>query len=44
MTVEKMRYYYQKGLWSLERVDKLLAAGKITQEEYNYIIAPENEK
>lgn len=38
MTVEKMKFYYDNGLWSLERVDKLLAADKITQEEYDYII------
>ena len=37
MSKEKMKYYYDNGLWSIERVDKLLAAGRITQEDYNYI-------
>ena len=38
MSKEKMKYYYDNGLWSIERVDKLLAAGRITQEDYDYII------
>lgn len=38
MTVEKMRYYYQNNLWDINMVDKLLKIGKITEEEYNYII------
>lgn len=38
MTIEKMRYYYQNNLWDINMVDKLLKIGKITEEEYNYII------
>ena len=34
MDIETMRYYYRRGLWPLERLDKLLAAGRITQEQY----------
>ena len=37
MSKEKMKYYYDNGLWSIERVDKLLAAGRITKEDYDYI-------
>ena len=32
-----MRYYYTSGLWPLERRDKLLQAGRITQEQYDEI-------
>lgn len=32
-----MRYYYTSGLWPIERLDKLLGAGKITQEQYDEI-------
>lgn len=38
MSVEKMKYYYQTGLWNINMIDKLLKLGKITEEEYNYII------
>lgn len=38
MDKEKMRYYYQSRLWSKSMVDKLLKLGKITEDEYNYII------
>lgn len=38
MDTERMKYYYQTGLWSKERLDKLLAAGKITEEQYQEII------
>ena len=43
MSKEKMKYYYDNGLWSIERVDKLLAAGRITQEDYDYIIGKTEE-
>ena len=43
MSKEKMKYYYDNGLWSIERVDKLLAAGRITQEDYDYIICKTEE-
>lgn len=38
MNVDKMKYYYQMGLWNINMIDKLLKLGKITEEEYNYII------
>lgn len=38
MTKEKMRNYYQNGLWNINMIDKLLKLGKITEDEYNYII------
>lgn len=37
MTREKMKFYYDNGLWTIDRLDKLLAAGKITQEDHDYI-------
>lgn len=36
--IEKYKKYYEEGAWSKERLDNLLAKGKITQEEYDYII------
>lgn len=36
--IEKYRKYYLDGAWSKERVDNLLAKGKITQDEYDYIL------
>ena len=33
-----MKYYYKNGLWTKERLDRLLQSGKITQEDYEYII------
>lgn len=38
MNVEKMKYYYQTGLWNINMINKLLKLGKITEEEYNYIM------
>lgn len=37
-TIEKYRKYYLDGAWSKERVDNLLAKGKITQDEHDYIL------
>lgn len=37
MDTETMRYYYINGLWSIERLDKLLQAERITQEQYDAI-------
>ena len=37
MDINTMRYYYTSGLWPLERLDKLLQAGRITQEQYDEI-------
>lgn len=39
MDVATMKYYYTTGLWTLDRLDKLLAAKKITQEQYAEITA-----
>lgn len=36
-----MKYYYQHGLWPIERLDKLLEAGRITQEQYDRITKEE---
>lgn len=37
MDTDTMRYYYANGLWNLDRLDKLLAAGRITQTQYEEI-------
>ncbi len=42
MTTEKMKYYYQNGLWSRQRLEMLLNAGKITQEQFDEITADDN--
>ena len=34
MDIAKMKKYYQRGLWKKAMVDKLLAVGKITEDEY----------
>ena len=39
--LKKYRKYVQDGAWTVDRVDKLLEAGKITQEEYEYILGGE---
>jgi len=39
MDTNTMRYYYVNGLWTRDRLDKLLAAGKITQGQYDEITA-----
>ena len=36
MNLDKMKRYYEEGFWSINRLKTLLAAGKITQEDYNY--------
>lgn len=41
MDKEKMRYYYQTGLWKKAMVDKLHALGKISDEDYGYILKEE---
>lgn len=42
MDTETMRYYYHTGLWTLEQLDNLLKAGKITKEQYKEITMEEN--
>lgn len=34
----KVKEYYDKGLWSAERVDKALELKRITKSEYNEIL------
>lgn len=36
--VEKLKDFYKKGLYTIAQTQKLLTNGKITQEEYEYII------
>jgi len=38
---EKIRRYYEEGLWSAKRVYDAYVKGKITLEEYNLILNPE---
>lgn len=37
-TVAEMAADYYPKLWPIERLDALLAAGKLTQEEYDAIV------
>jgi len=37
--VESLKRLYNKGLVSVGKLDELLAKSKISQEEYNYIVA-----
>lgn len=40
MTVFEMaKNYYERGLWSRERLDKLAEAGKLTEEERDRIVS-----
>jgi len=36
--VVKVKEFYDKGLYTLAQIDNMLVKGKITQDEYNYII------
>ena len=40
MTVYEMAQKYYPRLWDRERLEALLAAGKLTQEEYDSLVAP----
>lgn len=40
---EKIKNYYQLGLWSKERVRNMVEKGVISEEEYNTIVAEEYE-
>lgn len=40
---KKAKEYYP-GLWPLDRMNDLLKAGKLTQEEYDEIIAEDSDK
>lgn len=43
LTNDQMKNYYEKGLWGINRLDALLTAGRITQDDYNYIVGTTNE-
>ena len=38
MTVDEMAQTYYPRLWDKSRLDALLAAGKLTQEEYDSLV------
>lgn len=40
MTVYEMARKYYPRLWNKSRLDALLAAGKLTQEEYDSLVSP----
>ena len=40
MSVYEMARKYYPRLWSKSRLDALLAAGKLTQEEYDSLVSP----
>lgn len=42
MTVKEMALKYYPVLWNKDRIDALLVASKITQEEYNEIVNSTN--
>ena len=39
---EKIKYYYDIGLYKQQHLNKLLSAGAISQAEYNKIIGDES--
>lgn len=39
---EKIKYYYDIGLYKPAHIEKLLSVGAITQDEYEIIIKEEN--
>ena len=41
---EKIKEYYNTGLWSKERVTNMVVKGIITEEEYASIVGKEYEK
>ena len=43
MTAYEMAKKYYPRLWSLERIESLYKAGKLTKEEYDSIINTKNE-
>lgn len=36
--VEQVRTYFKKGIYKINQINAMLAAGKITEEEYAYIV------
>lgn len=43
MSAYELAKKYYPRLWSIERLDALLAAGKLTQEEYDALVAGNTE-
>lgn len=41
---EKIKEYYNTGLWSVERVRNMVVKGIITEEEYKDIVGKEYEE
>ena len=41
---EIVKYYYDRGFWSKERVANAVVKGWITEEEYDLIVSSENEE
>lgn len=37
-TIDQIKAFYRKGIYKLSQIDAMLAAGKITDEEYTYIL------
>lgn len=37
-TLEQIKKYYEKGIYKLSQINAMLSAGKITDEEYAYIV------
>lgn len=44
MTIHEMAKKYYPRLWSIERIEALYKAGKLTEEEYTSIINSEKEQ
>ena len=36
--VEQVKKYYKKGIYKIAQINAMIAAGKITDEEYTYIV------
>ena len=36
--VEQIKKYYQKGIYKISQINAMLQTGKITDEEYTYIV------
>ena len=36
--LEKVKKFYEKGVYKLAQINAMLSAGKITEEEYRYIV------
>lgn len=36
--LDKVKMYFKKGIYKLAQINAMLSAGKITEEEYRYIV------